>query len=198
MEIQPIRSYYLALLGAASASLDALAINPATAGEAAYCLACTGPSQTYLCRVTGEGVSQNDIFRLYCIVRTARRSGHESCAATGSSENCNGMVRNFKYRGSSLSASLAENPKVKRFINKVEEDYSAPKTSATTRTGALPSQVNSNSPRRSMLQRMGHAAQNAGAALGGFAQGSYRCLRSLFRKCRGDRGSTPTVTISQP
>jgi hypothetical protein len=136
--------------------------------------------------VTGQGVSQNDLFRLYCVVRTARRGGHESYAATAGSENCNGVARSFKYQGPSLSASLADNLKVKRFISKVEEDYrSAPKMSATTQTGVPTDQENSNSPRRSMLQRIGHAAQDAGA-VGGFAQGSYRCVRSLFRKCGSD------------
>jgi hypothetical protein len=68
-------------------------------------------------------------------------------------------------RGPSVSGSLADNPKVKRFISKAEEDYrSAPKISATTQTGVPTDQENSNSPRRSMLQRIGQAAQNAGAA----------------------------------
>src|SRR5262245_26306175 len=93
--IHSIRSYWPPLLGAASASLG-VAVNPATAGEAAYCLTCTNPDQSYICRVTGQGVSQNDVFRLYCIVRTARRGGHESCAATAGSENCNGVARSFK------------------------------------------------------------------------------------------------------
>src|SRR5262249_14789325 len=196
--IHSIRPHWLALSGAASASLAAVAVNPATAGEAAYCLTCTSPDRSYICRVTGEGVSQNDIFRLYCIVRTARRGGHAPCAATAGSENCNGVARSFKYHGPSLSASLADNPKVKRFISKVEEDYrSTPKMSATTQTSVPTDHENSNSPRRSMLQRIGHAAQNAGAAVGGFARGSYRCVRSLFRKCRSDRSVSPKDTISE-
>jgi hypothetical protein len=198
-EIHSIRSYWLALLGAASASFAAaVAVNPATAGEAAYCLTCTNPDQSYICRVTGQGVSQNDIFRLYCIVRTVRRGGHASCAATAGSENCNGVARSFKYHGPSLSASLADNPKVKRFISKVEEDYrSTPKMSATSQMAVPTAQANSNSSRPSILHRIGHAAQNAGAAVGGFAQGSYRCLRSLFRKCRSDGSVSPKDTISE-
>src|SRR5262249_27601281 len=147
--IHSIRSHWLALSGAASASLAAVAVNPATAGEAAYCLTCTSPDRSYTCRVTGQGVSQNDIFRLYGVVRTARRGGHESRAATAGSENCNGVARSFKYQGPSLSASLADNPQVKRFISKVEEDYrSTPKMSATTQTSVPTDQENSNSPRR--------------------------------------------------
>jgi len=57
------------------AGLLAFDVNPSAAGEAAYCITCTGPDQTYLCRVTGEGSSQNDVFKLYCIVRTPSREG---------------------------------------------------------------------------------------------------------------------------
>ena len=56
-------------------------VSPALAGEAAYCLTCTSPDQTYLCRVTGEAARQNDVFKLYCIARTARKGRHASCAA---------------------------------------------------------------------------------------------------------------------
>jgi hypothetical protein len=169
-----------AALGVALAAL----ITRAAAGEAAYCLSCSGPERTYLCRVTGESAAQNEVFKLYCIVRTLRKGRHASCAATGSSENCHGVVRTFKYHGPSLPAALAQNPKVKRFIQKVEEDYRATReVSATAQGGALPPQEDAGAPRRSMLQRMERAAHSAGAALGGFAQASYRCLRSLFRKC---------------
>jgi hypothetical protein len=157
-----------------------IAVDRAAAGEAAYCLSCTGPDRTYLCRVTGESARQNDVFKLYCIVRTLRKGKHASCVATGTSENCDGVVRTFKYHGPSLPEALAETPKVKRFIRKVEEDYrTAPEVSATAQ------QENARPPRRSMLRRMQQTAQRAGAALGGFAQASYRCLRSLFRNCRG-------------
>ena len=78
----------------------------------------------------------------------------------------------------SLSASLADNPKVKRFISKVEEDYrSTPKMSATTQTSVPTDHENSNSPRRSMLQRIGHAAQNAGA--GGRLRSRQLQMRAL-------------------
>jgi hypothetical protein len=192
------RCSWLILLGAALASLAAVEVSPATAGEAAYCLKCTNPDQNYICRVTGQSVSKNNFFKLYCIVRTARRGRHESCAMTAGSENCDGVTRSFKYQGPSVSASLVDNPKVKRFISKVEEDYRrTPKMSATTQTGVPTTQTNSNSPRRSILQRFGHAAQNAGAVVGGFAQGSYRCLRSLFRKCRSNGSASPKETISE-
>jgi hypothetical protein len=172
-------SYRLAISAVALAGLIAIAVNGAAAGEAAYCLSCTGPDRTYLCRVTGESAGQNDVFKLYCIVRTLRKGKHASCVATGTSQNCDGVVTTFKYHGPHLPVGLAENPKVKQFIRKVEEDYHAtPEVSATSKQENV-----GPPPRRSMLRRMQQSAQRAGAALGGFAQASYRCLRSLFRRC---------------
>jgi hypothetical protein len=52
--------------------LIAFALGPASAGEAAYCLTCTGPDRTYLCRVSGEGARQNDFFQ--AVLRRPHRS----------------------------------------------------------------------------------------------------------------------------
>ena len=150
-------------------------VSPALAGEAAYCLTCTSPDQTYLCRVTGEAARQNDVFKLYCIARTARKGRHASCAALGSPEDCNGKVRTFKYHGPSIPAALVENPRVKRFISEAEQDYrSTPEVTAGTPLSDLPKE-NAKSSRWSMF-----------SAVGSFARNSYRCLRSLFRNCSGD------------
>ena len=154
--------------------------DPAAAGEAAYCITCTGPDRTYLCRVTGEGSSQNDIFKLYCIVRTANQGRHASCAATGRAENCHGEVKTYNYRGPSLPDSLAENPRVKRFISRMEKDQAA-----DMRSHSPPRQKTASLPPQSRVQRVKHAAYNAGAAVGRFGRTTYWCLRSLFRNCAG-------------
>ena len=169
----------LALLGLATlASLPALNALPAAAGEAAYCITCTRPDRTYLCRVTGESSSQNDIFKLYCIVRTAKQGRHASCAATGRAENCHGVVKTYNYRGPSLPDSLAENPRVKHFISRVEKDQAT-----DMRSHSPPRQETASSPPQSRFQRAKHAAYNAGAAVGRFGHTTYRCLRSLFQNC---------------
>ena len=172
----------LALLGLATlGSLVALSPVPAAAGEAAFCITCTGPDQTYLCRVTGPGSSQNDIFKLYCIVRTAKQGRHASCAVTGPADNCHGAVKTYNYRGPSLPASLAENPRVKRFISRMEENQAT-----DIRLHSPPRQEDASSPPRSRFQRVKHAAYNAGAGVGRFGRTTYRCLRSLFRNCSGE------------
>jgi hypothetical protein len=90
--------------------LFAFIVGQASAGEAAYCLTCTSPDQTYLCRVTGQGARQDEVSKLYCIVRTTKKGGHVSCAASGSGENCHGVLKTYKYRGPSMPDWLAENP----------------------------------------------------------------------------------------
>ena len=170
----------LALCGPiAAAGLFAFTIGPASAGEASYCVTCSGPDQTYLCRITGEGASQNDIFKLYCTVRTAKHGGHASCTATQKVESCHGKLKTYHYRGPWLPASLAKNRQVQRFMSRVEQDYSSkPKVTAATQSGDVSPSVNA-SPRPSRFQR-------TLAAVARFGRTSYRCLRSLFRNCSGE------------
>ena len=56
------------------AVLLAFGSDPSWSGEAAYCLSCTGPDQTYLCRVTGENGRQNEVSKFYCVVRTKKKA----------------------------------------------------------------------------------------------------------------------------
>jgi hypothetical protein len=173
----------LAILGAALAGQIVIGISSSRAGEAAYCLSCTGPDKTYLCKVTGENATHSDVVRVYCIVRTLKKGKHDSCVVIGSPEKCPGVVRTFKYRGPTVPAGLADSPRVKRFLRKVEEDYGTPPATTRTLQENAPPLQKETQPRRSMLQRIGKVAQSAGASVGGFAQTSYSCLRSLFRKC---------------
>jgi hypothetical protein len=155
--------------------------DPAAGGEAAYCITCTGPDRTYLCQVTGEVSNQSDIFKLYCIVRTAKQGRHASCAATGSAENCHGLVKTYNYRGPTLPDSLAENPQVKRFVSRMEKDQAT-----DMRSHSQPRPKTASSPPQSRIQRVKHAAYNAGAAVGRFGRTTYRCLGSLFRSCASE------------
>ena len=134
--------------------------------------------------MTGADARQDEVSKLYCIVRTTKKGGHASCAATGSSENCHGVLKVYKYRGPSLPDWLAENPRLKRFMSRVEQDYgSTPKMATATQTSDLLPPGNLSAPDQSRFQSMKHAAENVGAAIGRFAQTTYRCLRSFFRHC---------------
>jgi hypothetical protein len=110
---------------------------PARAGEAVYCVTCSNPDQTYLCRVTGEGSSQNDALKLYCIVRTAKDGHHASCSATSKVEGCNGVVKVYGYGGPSLPNEITEDPRVKKLMSRVARDrntFAKPQGSSEPKT----------------------------------------------------------------
>ncbi len=68
-----------------AAGLIVCAVPSALAGEASYCVTCTNPDQTYVCRVTAGGSKPSDALKLYCVIRTAKEGHHASCSAERSS-----------------------------------------------------------------------------------------------------------------
>jgi hypothetical protein len=97
----------------------------AEAGDAAYCVTCQGPDQTYHCRVTGEEVSRSDAVKLYCVVRTAKEGGHSSCSARDASTGCDGIEKVYSYDGPSIPDGVAEDPRVKKLMQRVEKEQKA-------------------------------------------------------------------------
>src|SRR4249919_1459713 len=82
------------------------ALPGAEAGDAAYCVTCKGPDQTYLCRVAGD--VRSDAAKLYCVVRTAKEGGHASCAAREATVGCHGVEKVYSYDGAANPDGLAE------------------------------------------------------------------------------------------
>ncbi|MGO8840909.1 MAG: hypothetical protein ACLQF1_07190 [Methyloceanibacter sp.] len=233
-----------------AAGLLAWASLPAHAGEAAFCVTCKGPDQTYLCRVTGEGIIRNDGLKLYCVIRTAKEGPHASCAARDEVSGCNGVERTYAYEGPDIPSDLAEDPRVQKLMKRVGGDQTnfrnddkrkslvdvtgeAMRASrrglrnvraslsgeATTSQSALPSSAPQSSAPPSGLSRSGQlpaspplskvpppGARSAALSpdivavppkpksrvsrgaqnVGHFARNTYRCVRSLFRRCRSD------------
>jgi hypothetical protein len=203
----------------------------ASAGETSYCVTCQGPNQTYLCRVTGEEVSQSDAVKLYCVVRTAKEGGHASCGARNGGAGCNGIEKVYSYDGPGIPEGLAEDPRVKKFVGRIEKDQKAfdkkdkPKSLVEITGQALSasrrgwrnmrasigghdeanqsSAPSSPAPSHSAAQEplppmpdgtpsLPSSAMPAGTAapppehkrgVGSFARNTYRCVRSLFRRC---------------
>jgi hypothetical protein len=182
---------------------------PATAKEAAYCVTCTGPNQTYLCRVDAGGSKPSDALKLYCVIRTAKEGGHASCSAVRGS-NCNGIEKVYD-----IPNDLMSDPRVKKLQNKIEREkktFEKPKGETDTLVGLTGRAV------RNARDRLGGssdaadqplpqeslppnetpappASQSAQATVPeepevGFARRSYRCVLSLFRNCRGGSEST--------
>jgi hypothetical protein len=96
----------------------------ACAGEASYCVTCTGPDQVYRCKVTGEGSKPNDALKLYCVIRTAKEGHHASCSAENATPACAGPEKVYAYDGPDID-EIAQDPRVKNLMKRVEHDNKA-------------------------------------------------------------------------
>lgn len=108
-----------------AAALLLCALSSSEAGDAAYCVTCKGPDQTYLCRVTGEEVNRSDAVKLYCVVRTAKEGGHASCAARDADAGCNGIEKTYSYNGPGIPEGLTGDPRVQNLMQRVEKEQKA-------------------------------------------------------------------------
>ncbi len=133
----------------------------AAADDASYCVTCTGPDQTYRCRVTGESSKPNDALKLYCVIRTAKEGHHASCSAENATAACAGVEKVYSYDGPTIPEEIARDPRVKSLMSRVEHDQQAfakPK-------GEAPQTMVELTGRAFNASRQG--LRNARAALGG-------------------------------
>src|SRR5262249_12532888 len=118
---QHARTIVIAALAAASlAYLTA----PTLAGDASYCVTCTGPDQVYHCRVTGQGSKPSDALKLYCGIRTAKEGHHASCSAEAATPACAGPEKVYAYDGPDLD-QIVQDPRVKNLMARVEHENKA-------------------------------------------------------------------------
>ena len=179
------------LYGAFAASLFVAAV-PAMAGEAAYCVTCTGPDQTYVCRVDAGGSKPGDALKLYCVIRTVKEGHHASCAAERNSPDCHGVEKVYSYDGP-LPPDIAADPRLKHFTDKINQDQQAfdkpkgdgPKTLVELGNRAV-SAISGSSSDASVDAPRPNRVQRAASAVSGFARTSYHCLISLFFNCSGE------------
>ncbi len=215
-----------------AAALFLCALHGAEAGSAAFCVTCKGPDQTYLCHVTGDDVGRNDAAKLYCVVRTAKEGGHASCGAREATADCHGVEKIYSYDGPSIPEELADDPRVKKAMKRIEKEQKAfekddDRKSLVEVTGEAlsasrrgwrnmrasigghdeanqSSTPSSASPSHSAAQRpmppmadgtptlpLSAAPETAAppvhrSGVSSFARNTYRCVRSLFRRCHGE------------
>jgi hypothetical protein len=231
----------LAGMGLAASGLAGIAPD-AKAGETAFCVTCKGPDETYVCKVNGDFGDQSDALKLYCVVRTAKDGGHASCSARDDVAGCVGATKTYSYDVPDIPASLAEDPRVKKFNDYVyrEEkkfrqddepskslvgvsrrgirnlraslgrDDDEPKPVLPPQEGALPELPDHSAPPLPLSaspdddptaiglspetappdpeskSRIRRGAQSVGS----FTRKSYRCVRSLFRRCSSETEAT--------
>jgi hypothetical protein len=110
-------------LAVLAACLSAFAASPALAEEARYCVTCTNPDQTYICRVTAGGSKPSDALKLYCVIRTAKEGHHASCSAVRSPA-CNGIEKVYSYDGP-MPEDFATDPRLKNVRERIEQEQKA-------------------------------------------------------------------------
>jgi hypothetical protein len=108
---------------------------PSRAGEAAFCVTCSAPSQTYLCRVTGAAVTQTDALKLYCIMHIAKDGRHASCGARNDVAGCQGDLKVYAYEGPSLPAHVGQAIEANETIEEgTDESFDAQPKNETSKT----------------------------------------------------------------
>jgi hypothetical protein len=111
-------------VAALAAMLSATPLS-AEAGEASFCVACSGPDQVYRCRVTGDGSIPSDALKLYCVIRTAKEGHHASCSAENATPACAGIDKVYAYDGPAIPEEIAQDPRVKSLMNRMNRENRA-------------------------------------------------------------------------
>jgi len=144
---------------------------PAHAGEVAYCVTCQGPDQTYLCRVNGQPAFDKDEKRKSLVEVTgealsaSRRGWRNMRASLGGHQKANQSPAPSSGTTSSHAAAQEPLPEL-------------PHGTATVPLSAAPTESASPPPEHKR-------------GVGSFARNTYRCVRSLFRRCGSDASEAP-------
>lgn len=110
-----------------AASLFTCASSPSLSEEAKYCVTCTNPDQTYVCRVAAGGSKPSDALKLYCVIRLAKEGHHASCSAVRSPA-CNGVEKVYSYDGPMPEDIASDVRKVREKIEQKQKAFEKPKS----------------------------------------------------------------------
>lgn len=208
-------------LAALAACFSVWAASTALAEDARYCVTCTNPDQTYVCRVTDGGSKPSDALKLYCVIRTAKEGHHASCSAVRTAA-CDGVEKVYSYDGP-MPEDLGADPRIKSVQEKIQQEQKAfdkPKGDGSDTLVELTGRAVSASRQRLRNARSAlggsddatdpplpeegapaaapeatqvSAGEDTGTSRPGFARRSYRCVISLFRNCRGNPAEAEPV-----
>lgn len=139
-----------------------LALNStnASAAQTDFCVTCSSPEQSYLCRVDTPRANPGDeALRLYCIIRTAKDGGHRSCAVSRTpAKACVGQLKTYSYNGPAIPSSMQS--AIRRYREKKELRQQAPvQTSPEQKKGPPETLIE-------MTGRAGGAVKNATGGTG--------------------------------
>ena len=190
-------SIVTALFGWLSAFMTAHA-----ASQQDYCIKCTAPNETYICRISSNsGQTQGKQF--LCIVNIAREYGHESCAATTQSASCSGVL--VQYEVSAPSPPLITNDhhittKQEATTPSTKQDKEprtlvefTKKATTATKKGLK----NAGRDTKKVIKKTGKVLSKTGGKIKDFTSAvgnkftkatktTLKCITSLFSRCSSD------------
>ncbi len=194
-----VKSAMLALFVGIAGCL-ALPASSATASEVTYCVTCTGPDHSYLCKVVGEGSRPNDALKLYCIIRTAKEGNHATCKAKRDLEGCVGEAKVYSYDGPTLPADIASDPRAKKLMGKLareQKKFDKPKGEGPQTLVELTGRAMSSSrrglrnAREAITGREGRGLQRDDGLDHAPLASSFSARSASFRAASGNAGATP-------
>lgn len=111
---------------ALSVTAAAFHLRTAHAAETTYCVTCENPNENYACTVASKGPLPADAVQVYCVMRTAKKGGHASCAARpGAPNTCPGTAMRYEYEGPApqdVLGGIDANPKVQKLRKRMEQE----------------------------------------------------------------------------
>jgi hypothetical protein len=168
------------------------------AGTAEYCVTCSDPDKTYLCRLeTPFSNHNNKGLQLFCIVRTSKEGGHRSCAISATATaKCSGELKFYSFQvpddvkkaikryhdrpHASTQTELAQpsqgGDEPKTLIDLTKRSVGASKEGLKKSGHAVVGAAN----------KVGSATKKTGGAVTSAAKSAWDCVKSLFKDCSSE------------
>ncbi|RMF05280.1 MAG: hypothetical protein D6773_05400 [Alphaproteobacteria bacterium] len=172
-----------------------------------------GPDARYLCRLdTGVASGNDEAKRLYCVVRTARDGGHQSCAVSRTPASaCQGQVKVYRFSGEVLPESVksaiarhrerslpggAQRPPQSPAEHKTTEPETVLEMTGRAREAVRNAATGAGralgTAGKKASKGVSQSAKKTGSAVSQAARATFECLKSLFRNCGASKsGSAP-------
>jgi len=154
---------------------------PAQAGSGFACVRCTGPDQTYRCKVMSEEEVEPQPLRYFCMAQIARDHVHESCAIVRSDASCKGRDVSYVYQDvveEPPAGPAANSPNPAKQQPKTLADMTKPMMDASTKAGQAVSEATVKAGKA-----IGEATVKAGEAVGDATKRTLKCLGSALNGC---------------
>ncbi len=167
-----------------------------------YCIKCTGPDETYVCRIVSDTPNVRGK-KLLCIMNIARENNHDSCTASAQSTGCSGVLVQYDISGTmprtgnsqtGATAPTAPAPASPTKTTRKKEPETlvefTKKATLATKKGIK----NAGKDTKKVLKKTGKAISKTGSKIKHFtskvgrnikkaSKTTLKCLTSLFFNC---------------